>query len=167
MIRRGFSEALDALRDTRDHAVDFIANLQARERERTGIGSLKVGYNKVFGYYIEVTKSHLGRVPDDYHRKQTLTNAERYFTPELKEWEEKVVGAEEAIASSSPSCTGRSGRRSPRRSAVSRPPPTAWRGPTCWRRWPRSRCGRDTSGPRWTTTTASRSGEGDTRWSSA
>ncbi|MDP2479801.1 MAG: DNA mismatch repair protein MutS, partial [Candidatus Palauibacterales bacterium] len=99
VIRRGFSEELDALRDTRDHAVDFIADLQARERERTGISSLKVGYNKVFGYYLEVTRTHLDRVPDDYHRKQTLTNAERYFTPELKEWEEKVVGAEEAIAS--------------------------------------------------------------------
>ncbi|MDP2528225.1 MAG: DNA mismatch repair protein MutS [Candidatus Palauibacterales bacterium] len=99
VIRRGFSEELDALRGTRDHAVDFIADLQARERERTGISSLKVGYNKVFGYYLEVTRTHLDRVPDDYHRKQTLTNAERYFTPELKEWEEKVVGAEEAIAS--------------------------------------------------------------------
>ncbi len=98
VIREGFSAELDDLRSTREHAVDFIAELQARERERTGIGSLKVGYNRVFGYYLEVTKTHLDRVPDDYHRKQTLTNAERYFTPELKEWEDKVVGAEEAIA---------------------------------------------------------------------
>jgi DNA mismatch repair protein MutS len=97
VIREGFSAELDQLRSVRDHAVDFIADLQARERERTGIGSLKVGYNKVFGYYLEVTKSHLDSVPEDYHRKQTLTNAERYFTPELKEWEEKVVTAGESI----------------------------------------------------------------------
>ncbi|HKK09120.1 MAG TPA: DNA mismatch repair protein MutS, partial [Gemmatimonadota bacterium] len=97
VIREGHSAELDDLRATRDHAVDFIADLQARERERTGISSLKVGYNKVFGYYLEVTKANLDRVPDDYHRKQTLSNSERYFTPELKEWEEKVVGAEEGI----------------------------------------------------------------------
>jgi len=97
VIRDGHSEELDELRTTRQEAVDHIAALQERERERTGIGSLKVGFNKVFGYYIEVTKANLDRVPDDYHRKQTLTNAERYFTPELKEWEEKVVGAEERI----------------------------------------------------------------------
>jgi len=98
VIREGHSGELDELRATRDHAVDFIADLQARERERTGISSLKVGYNKVFGYFLEVTRANLDRVPDDYHRKQTLSNSERYFTPELKEWEEKVVGAEERIA---------------------------------------------------------------------
>jgi len=97
VIREGWSEELDDVRETRDGARDFIASLQARERERTGIGSLKVGFNKVFGYYLEVTKANLDKVPDDYHRKQTLSNAERYFTPELKEWEEKVVGAEERI----------------------------------------------------------------------
>ncbi len=97
VIREGHSEELDELRRTREEAVEHIAALQVRERERTGIDSLKVGHNKVFGYYIEVTKANLDRVPDDYHRKQTLTNAERYFTPELKEWEEKVVAAEERI----------------------------------------------------------------------
>ncbi len=97
VIREGHSEELDELRSTRTEAVDAIADLQARERERTGIDSLKVGFNKVFGYYIEVTKANLDRVPEDYHRKQTLSNAERYFTPELKEWEERVVGAEERI----------------------------------------------------------------------
>ncbi len=97
VIRDGYSGELDEIRETRDGAVDFIAEMQSRERERTGIGSLKIGHNKVFGYYIEVTKANLDRVPDDYHRKQTLKNAERYFTPELKEWEEKVVGAEERI----------------------------------------------------------------------
>jgi DNA mismatch repair protein MutS len=93
VIREGYDAGLDEIRALRDGAVDFIASLQTREREATGIGSLKVGYNKVFGYYLEVTKSNLDRVPESYIRKQTLANAERYFTPELKEWEEKVVGA--------------------------------------------------------------------------
>jgi DNA mismatch repair protein MutS len=97
-IRTGFHAELDELRGVRDGAVDWIARLQASERERTGIGSLKVGFNKVFGYYLEVTRSNQHRVPDDYIRKQTLANAERYITPELKEWEEKVLGAEEKIA---------------------------------------------------------------------
>ena len=98
VIRRGFSEDLDGLRDSRDGALEFISSLQASERERTGIASLKVGYNKVFGYYLEVTRPNLSRVPDRFVRKQTLTNAERFFTPELKEWEEKVLGAEDEIA---------------------------------------------------------------------
>jgi len=98
VIRPGYSDELDELRHVRDGAVDFIAALQVRERERTGIPSLKVGFNKVFGYYLEVTRANLERVPDDYIRKQTLANAERYLTPELKEWEEKVFGAEDRIA---------------------------------------------------------------------
>jgi DNA mismatch repair protein MutS len=98
VIRSGHSEELDELRAVRDGARDFIASLQTRERERTGIGSLRVGFNKVFGYYLEVTRANLDRVPDDYVRKQTLANAERYFTPELKEWEEKVFGAEDRIS---------------------------------------------------------------------
>lgn len=98
VIRAGWSPELDDLRQVRDGAVDFIAGLQARERARTGIASLKVGFNKVFGYYLEVTRANLDRVPADYVRKQTLANGERYFTPELKEWEEKVFGAEDRIA---------------------------------------------------------------------
>jgi DNA mismatch repair protein MutS len=97
VIRAGWSDELDGIREIRDGARDFIAGLQVRERERTGIGSLKIGFNKVFGYYLEVTKANIDRVPDDYVRKQTLTNGERYFTPELKEWEEKVFGAEDRI----------------------------------------------------------------------
>lgn len=97
VIRPGWSEELDELRSVRDGARDFIASLQTREREATGIGSLKVGFNKVFGYYLEVTKANLDKVPDSYVRKQTLTNGERYFTPELKQWEEKVFGAEDRI----------------------------------------------------------------------
>ena len=98
VIREGFSEELDELRAVRDGAREFIAGLQVSERERTGIASLKVGYNKVFGYYLEVTNPNLSRVPEHFIRKQTLTGAERYFTPELKQWEEKVLDAADRIA---------------------------------------------------------------------
>lgn len=98
VIRAGCSEPLDALRSDREQAVGAIADLQASERQATGIDSLKIGFNKVFGYYIEVTRSHLGRVPDRYQRKQTLTGAERFVTPELKEWEQAVVEADLGIA---------------------------------------------------------------------
>ena len=97
-IQPGFDAELDDLKATRDGGKQYIASLQARERERTGIGSLKVGFNKVFGYYIEVTHTHRERIPADYERRQTLTGAERYVTPELKEYEAKVLGAEERIA---------------------------------------------------------------------
>jgi DNA mismatch repair protein MutS len=97
VIRAGWSEPLDQMRTVRDGARDFIASLQTRERERTGIGSLKVGYNQVFGYYLEVTRANVDRVPSHYVRKQTLANGERYYTPELKEWEEKVLEAEDGI----------------------------------------------------------------------
>ena len=97
-IRMGYDRALDDLKDARDGGKHYIAGLQARERERTGIASLKVGFNKVFGYYIEVTNPHRDRVPGDYERRQTLTGAERYVTPELKQYEAKVLGAEERIA---------------------------------------------------------------------
>src|SRR5438876_1708562 len=97
-IRPGHDRALDELKDARDGGKRYIASLQARERERTGITSLKVGFNKVFGYDSEVTNPHKARVPPDYERRQTLTGAERYVTPELKEYEAKVLGAEERIA---------------------------------------------------------------------
>ncbi|MBN1352326.1 DNA mismatch repair protein MutS [candidate division KSB1 bacterium] len=95
IIRKGYHQKLDELREIAHSGKDWIARLQKSERERTGIPSLKVNYNKVFGYYIEVTKPHLSRIPQDYIRKQTLVNAERFITPELKEYEEKVLGAEE------------------------------------------------------------------------
>ncbi len=98
ILKEGYSAELDELRGIRDGAVDFIAGLQVRERERTGIGSLKVGFNKVFGYYLEITRANLSRVPEEYVRKQTLSNAERFFTPELKEWEEKVFSAEDRLS---------------------------------------------------------------------
>ncbi len=97
IIRRGYNADLDDLRDTAYSGKDWIARLQTQERERSAIPSLKVSYNKVFGYYIEVTKANLAKVPEHYIRKQTLVNAERFITPELKEYEEKVLGAEEKI----------------------------------------------------------------------
>ncbi|MEX1182683.1 MAG: DNA mismatch repair protein MutS [Gemmatimonadota bacterium] len=97
VMRPGWNVELDELRALRDGAQDYIARLQTRERERTGIASLKVGYNKVFGYYIEVTRTNIERAPAYYERKQTLANAERYVTPELKEWESKALDAEDRI----------------------------------------------------------------------
>ena len=95
LIRDGVDPALDELNGIARDGKRWISALETKERERTGIESLKVRYNQVFGFYIEVTKTHLSRVPPDYHRKQTLVNAERYITPELKDLETKVLGAEE------------------------------------------------------------------------
>jgi DNA mismatch repair protein MutS len=95
VIRPGFDAALDELRTNARSGKDWIAKFQADEITRTGINSLKVGFNRVQGYYIEVTHTHAAKIPDNYHRKATLKNAERYVTPELKEYEEKVLGAEE------------------------------------------------------------------------
>ena len=97
IIASGFDSALDELRQISSSGKSFIASLEARERERTGIASLKVKYNRVFGYFIEVTKAHLESVPEDYTRRQTLVGAERFVTPELKSYEEKVLTAEERI----------------------------------------------------------------------
>ncbi|HXY55159.1 MAG TPA: DNA mismatch repair protein MutS [Nitrospirota bacterium] len=97
LIKKGYNRELDELRSISSEGKGWIAGIERRERERTGIGSLKVSYNKVFGYYIEVTKTNLQNVPPDYIRKQTLANAERFITPELKEYEDKVLGAEEKI----------------------------------------------------------------------
>ncbi|HEX5607016.1 MAG TPA: DNA mismatch repair protein MutS [Candidatus Binatia bacterium] len=96
-IRAGFDRELDEIRDMRSHAKEWIRRFEAGERQRTGIGSLKVRYNRVFGYYIEVTNSHLKSVPQDYLRKQTLANGERFITPELKEYEAKVLNSETLI----------------------------------------------------------------------
>lgn len=97
VIRPGFSRRLDEILAASKGARDWIGNLEAVERERTGIKSLKVGYNKVFGYYIEVTKANSEAVPEDYIRKQTLVNAERYITPELKDYESQVLSAQEEM----------------------------------------------------------------------
>ncbi|MCS3752644.1 DNA mismatch repair protein MutS [Salinibacter ruber] len=97
LIRDGYSEELDELRTIAQEGKDWVANLETEESERTDIPSLKVGFNKVFGYYIEVTNTHADKVPEDYIRKQTLVDSERYVTPELKEMEEKILTAEEKI----------------------------------------------------------------------
>jgi DNA mismatch repair protein MutS len=99
VVESGHDAQLDELRDLRDNGKQALAAIQQRERERTGIQSLKIGFNKVFGYFLEVTKANQAMVPYDYERRQTLTNAERYVTPELKEYEAKVLGAEDQIAS--------------------------------------------------------------------
>ncbi|MGH9972164.1 MAG: DNA mismatch repair protein MutS [Pyrinomonadaceae bacterium] len=96
-IREGYSTELDELRSSIRNAKQTIAALEATERARSGIGNLRIRYNGVFGYYIEVSKANASRVPDNYERRQTLANAERYTTPELKDWEKKVLGAEERI----------------------------------------------------------------------
>ncbi len=97
VFREGYHKELDELRSIRQNAQGFIAAIEIRERERTGINSLKVRFNNVFGYFIEVSKTNLKLVPTEYERKQTLVNAERFTTPELKELETKVLGAEEEI----------------------------------------------------------------------
>lgn len=97
IFQRGYSSELDKLNDSIKDARLYIGSLQKIERERTGISSLKVGFNKIFGYYIEITKTHSDSAPENYIRKQTLVNAERYITPELKEKEELILNAEEKI----------------------------------------------------------------------
>ena len=97
MIKDGFNEELDSLRDIVNNGKGYIADIQLREQEKTGIKKLKIGYNRVFGYYIEVSNSYKELVPEEYIRKQTLANCERYITQELKELESKVLGAQERI----------------------------------------------------------------------
>ena len=99
IIKMGYNQEIDELKKAMTDGKTWLVELEAREREKTGIKGLKVGYNKVFGYYIEVTKSNLSMVPDNYIRKQTLTGGERYITEELKELESKVLGAEEKVVS--------------------------------------------------------------------
>ncbi|MDE6093454.1 MAG: DNA mismatch repair protein MutS, partial [Muribaculaceae bacterium] len=98
VIRDGVDAELDELRRISSSGKEYLAKIQKRESEQTGIPSLKIGFNNVFGYYIEVTNAHKGKVPADWIRKQTLVNAERYVTPELKTYEEKILGAQERIS---------------------------------------------------------------------
>lgn len=97
IIRTGYSAELDELRDLSKHSKQVIASMEERERKRTGIGSLKIRFNQVFGYYIEISKPNLHLAPADYERKQTLVNAERFTSPELKEYERKILAADERI----------------------------------------------------------------------
>ena len=98
VIQTGLDKELDELRDLSRNSKQFLAQIEQRERQRTGIGSLKVKFNSIFGYYLEVSKVNVHLVPADYVRKQTLVNAERYTTPELKEYESKILDAQEKIA---------------------------------------------------------------------
>ena len=98
VIRDGVDGELDELRRISSSGKEYLAKIQKRESEQTGISSLKIGFNNVFGYYIEVTNAHKDKVPAEWIRKQTLVNAERYVTPELKTYEEKILGAQERIA---------------------------------------------------------------------
>ncbi len=97
VINKGVNEELDRLRNIATKGKDYLINIQQREAEATGISTLKISYNNVFGYYLEVTNSHKNKVPLEWIRKQTLTTAERYITPELKEYEESITGAEEKM----------------------------------------------------------------------
>ena len=98
-INKGVNEELDELRDIAHSGKDHLLKIQQREIEKTGITSLKIGFNNVFGYYIEVRHTHKDKVPAEWIRKQTLVSAERYITEELKKYEEKILGAEEKIYS--------------------------------------------------------------------
>ncbi len=98
VIRAGYNAELDELRDLSQHSKTIIASMEERERKRTGIGSLKIRYNQVFGYYIEISKPNLHLAPADYERKQTLVNAERFTSPELKDYERKILAADERIS---------------------------------------------------------------------
>ena len=99
IIKKGFNQEIDDLKEASTQGKNWIVALEAKEKERTGIRNLKVGYTKVFGYYIEITKSFLNQVPENYIRKQTLTGGERFVTEELKEIEEKILGSEEKVIS--------------------------------------------------------------------
>ncbi len=99
ILKDGYNEEVDRLRKAKTEGKKWLAELEAKERERTGIKNLKIKYNKVFGYYLEVTNSYKDLVPADYQRKQTLANAERFFTPELKELEDTILGAEDKLIS--------------------------------------------------------------------
>jgi DNA mismatch repair protein MutS len=97
MIKPGYNPQADELHEIMKGGKGYLARIEAEEKERSGIKTLKIGYNRVFGYYIEITKSNLAEVPENYIRKQTLTNCERYITQELKELESRVLGAQERV----------------------------------------------------------------------
>ena len=97
LIKKGYDETIDELLDATTNGRKWLAELEAREKQETGIKNLKIGYNKIFGYYIEVSKSFVKMVPERYIRKQTLTTGERYITEELKNLENQIIGAQEKI----------------------------------------------------------------------
>ena len=140
-IRAGYHAELDELRDLSQNGKQYIAQIEARERQRTGIASLKVRFNNVFGYYIEITRANLAPAPADYERKQTLANAERFTTPELKDYERKVLDAEEKILALEKELFAqvrqRAAGRGPAHPRHRRRGGRSWMSPPRWRRWPR------------------------------
>jgi DNA mismatch repair protein MutS len=167
VIRAGYSSELDNVIEASRHAREWIASLEAVERERTGIKSLKVGYNKVFGYYIEITRANDAMVPADYIRKQTLVNAERYITPELKEYETLVLNAEDRIRGDRKAPVPPVARRSPAPAGRCSRPRAPWPNWIRWLRWPKPPRWAVTCAPRWLRRACWRSAAGGTRWSSA
>ena len=166
-IRDGLDAELDDLRRISRSGKQVIAELEERERARTGINSLKVRYNRVFGYYIEISKSNLHAVPADYHRKQTIAGGERFITPALKEYEEKVLGADERILEREVELFEQ--LRAPRRRRsrrASRTRRARWRRSTCWPASPRPLRCRTTSSRTCTTATRCRSSTAAIRSSS-
>ncbi len=133
MIRDGVDPELDELRAISRGGKAAIAAMEEAERARTGISSLKIRYNRVFGYYIEISKSNLGSVPADYIRKQTIAGGERFITPALKEFEDKVLNADERMAGArARAVRGAARRASPRRRRACSTRRAPWRPSTCW-----------------------------------
>ena len=157
VIARGFDAELDELRDISENCGQFLIDLETRERARTGIANLRVEYNKVHGFYIEVTHGQTDKVPDDYRRRQTLKNAERYITPELKAFEDKALSAQERALARE--------KHALRRSCCSdccriiadckRIAARAGANSTCWSRWPSARARSTGSRPSWSPRPAS------------
>ncbi len=133
VIRAGVDAALDELRDLSRNSKQYIAQIEQRERQRTGIGSLKVKFNNVFGYYLEISKANLQHAPADYERKQTLVNAERFTTPELKEYETKVLDAQEKIVEIERRLFAELRAAIAARRSASGRRRWRWRRSTCWR----------------------------------
>ena len=133
-MRRATTRELDELKRISEHSDQYLLDLEARERERSGIANLRLGYNRVQGYYIEINRSLADKVPTDYHRRQTVKNAERYITPELKEFEDKVLGARDRALGARETALRRAARSADRATR-----------PNCRRRRrrsPRSTCSR-------------------------
>ena len=135
VIQTGIDKELDELRDLSRNSKQFLAQIEQRERQRTGIGSLKVKFNSIFGYYLEISKANLHLVPAEYERKQTLVNAERFTTPELKEYESKILDAQEKIVEIERRLFAELRRRSPGRQSASARRLWLWRKSMCWPRW--------------------------------
>ena len=147
VIAPGVDKDLDELRDLSRNSKQYLAQVELRERERTGIGSLKVKFNSIFGYYIEISKANLAHAPTDYERKQTLVNAERFTTPELKEYESKILDAQEKIVEIERRLFADLRSRLPPKPNASAKPRWRWPKWMCWRASPTPpRCG-TTAGP--------------------